>query len=129
MKLLASIVLGSCLLALPAAAATDWSKAKTVTVVTSEYRFTPNKLVFQQGVVYRLHIENSGKELHEFTAPEFFKAVELRDAAPLNADKVEIEIHPGESKDLFFLAHQAGRYKLRCSDHDWAGMTGQITVK
>ena len=116
-------------LASPASAAADWSNAQTVTVTTSEYHFAPDKLVFRHGVPYRLHIENHGKDLHEFTAPEFFKAVELRDGAPLNADKIEIEIPPGTSKDLYFLAHRSGRYPLRCSDHDWAGMKGKITVE
>ena len=39
------------------------------------------------------------------------------------------QIQPGEARDLTFVAKKAGRYKLICSDHDWAGMTGAITVK
>ncbi len=113
----------------PAAAAADWSQARPVTVVASEYQFSPDKLTFKRGVAYRLHIENHGKELHEFHAPAFFKAVELADPAVLNADRTEILIHPGEAKDLTFVAKKAGRYRLICSDHDWAGMTGAITVK
>ena len=113
----------------PALAAADWSQAKPVTVVASEYQFAPAKLVFRRGVAYRLHIENHGKETHEFTAPGFFKSVELGDPAILNADRTEIVIAPGEAKDLSFVAKRAGRYKLRCSDHDWAGMAGEITVK
>ena len=81
-----------------------------------------------QGVAYRLRVDNKGKETHEFTAPDFFKAVELRDAKPLNADHTEIVVQPGEHKDLYFVAKQAGSYKLICSDHDWAGMVGSITV-
>jgi uncharacterized cupredoxin-like copper-binding protein len=115
-------------LALPAAAA-DWSQAQSVTVVAKEYRFAPKKLSFAKGVVYRLHIDNRGKETHEFHAPEFFRAVELADPSVLNADKTEIVVAPGEAKDLVFVAKAAGRYKLICSDHDWAGMTGSITVK
>ena len=62
----AAIALGIVALAM---AATDWSKAETVTVVTTEYGFEPNRLTFRAGVPYRLHLENRGKELHEFTAP------------------------------------------------------------
>ena len=112
-----------------AAVAADWSGAQPVTVVASEYEFSPAKLIFKRGVTYRLQIENRGKEQHEFTAPEFFKAVRLGNAEALNADRTEIEIPPGTTKDLFFVARQSGHYPLRCSDHDWAGMTGTITVK
>lgn len=110
------------------AGATDWSAARKVRVVTVEYAFKPANLTFQQGVAYRLRVDNKGKETHEFTAPDFFKAVELRDAKPLNADHTEIVVQPGGHKDLYFVAKQAGSYKLICSDHDWAGMVGSITV-
>ena len=123
-----ALALALCPAALPAHAA-DWSKAKTFTVTTTEYRFSPKNLVFMRDTPYRLHIENHGKEMHEFTAPAFFKAIEMRDTAPLNPDKTEIEVSPGTAKDLYFAAAQPGKYKLRCSDHDWAGMTGSITVK
>jgi uncharacterized cupredoxin-like copper-binding protein len=128
MKLLSWIAVVLIVLATPAAAA-DWSQARPVRVVASEYQFSPAQLVFKRGQAYRLHVENHGKETHEFTAPEFFKAVELADSTVLNPDKTEILIHPGETKDLVFVAKKAGRYKLICSDHDWAGMTGTITVK
>jgi uncharacterized cupredoxin-like copper-binding protein len=110
------------------ARATDWSKAKPLTVVTDEYAFKPANLTFKQGVVYRLHLDNKGKETHEFTAPDFFKAIEMRDTKPLNADQTEIVVQPGQKKDFYFVAKQAGSYDLRCSDHDWAGMVGHITI-
>ena len=113
---------------LTSAVATDWSKAKKVTVVTVEYAFKPADLTFKQGVAYRLHLDNQGKETHEFTAPDFFKAIDMRDAKPLNADHTEIVLQPGEKKDLYFLAKQPGSYDLRCSDHDWAGMIGHIAI-
>ena len=114
--------------AAPAVAA-DWSQAQPVTVVASEYQFSPARLTFKRGIAYHLHLENHGKELHEFTAPEFFKAIRLRNAEALNADRTEVEIPPGTAKDLFFVPQQSGHYPLRCSDHDWAGMTGTITIK
>jgi len=111
------------------AVSADGSQPRQVTVVASEYQFSPARLVFKRGVAYRLHLENHGKELHEFHAPGFFKAVKLSDPTVLNADKTEIIIHPGEAKDLIFVPKKAGYYSLICSDHDWAGMTGAITVK
>ncbi len=120
--------LGLCLILLTAPVAGQGQERMT-DVVTSEYRFTPNNLTFKRGTAYRLHLENHGKETHEFTAPEFFKAVKLGNPGVLNADRTEIVLQPGETKELHFVAKTAGQYKLRCSDHDWAGMTGQITVK
>jgi uncharacterized cupredoxin-like copper-binding protein len=114
---------------LPSSArADDWSGAQTVTVVATEYAFTPNSLSFRKGVAYRLHLDNQGKETHEFTAPAFFKAIHIRDPQIANADLTEIVIQPGQHKDLFFIPQRPGSYKLRCSDHDWAGMLGDITI-
>ncbi len=110
------------------ARATDWSKAQKITVATVEYAFQPASLTFHQGVAYRLHLDNKGKETHEFTAPDFFKAIDMRDAKALNADHTEIVLQPGQKKDLYFVAKQTGSYKLVCSDHDWAGMVGDITI-
>ncbi len=126
-KLLAAIALAIAWAA-PAIAA-DGAPPRPVTVIASEYQFSPAKLTFKRGVAYRLHVENHGKELHEYHAPAFFKAVELGNPTVLNADQTEIIIQPGEAKDLTFVPKKPGRYKLICADHDWAGMTGAITVK
>ena len=119
---------GIVLLSAQNAVAVDWSKAQTVTVVTTEYAFKPKSLTFHSGVTYRLHLDNRGRETHEFTAPEFFKAIRLRNPKVVDADRVEIVLQPGERKDLFFVAKTPGSYELSCSDHDWAGMVGDITI-
>jgi uncharacterized cupredoxin-like copper-binding protein len=130
MKTVAAVLLAAGLAVMPlgGAGAVDWSKAQKITVVTTEYKFTPNSLTFHKGIAYRLHLDNKGKEAHEFTAPAFFKAIEMRDARPLNTDQTEIVIQPGQKKDLYFVPNTPGTYDLRCSDHDWAGMTGGITI-
>ena len=123
-----AIVAGLTILPWAGAPAADWSTAQKITVVTTEYKFTPSHLTFRKGAAYRLHVDNKGKETHEFTAPEFFKAVELREAKALTPDHTEIVVRPGQHKDLYFVATEAGSYKLRCADHDWAGMVGDITI-
>ena len=110
------------------ALATDWAHAKRITVVMVEYAFKPAKLTFRQGISYHLHLENKGKETHEFTAPDFFKAIEMRNPDLTGADHTEIVVQPGKNADFYFVAKQPGSYDLRCSDHDWAGMTGSITI-
>jgi uncharacterized cupredoxin-like copper-binding protein len=114
---------------LRAVTAADWAKARFVTVVTVEYRFLPEHLVFRAGVAYRLHVVNRGHELHELTAPDFFKTAALRNPEPLNREQTELVLQPGEQRDLYFVAKRPGHYDMRCADHDWAGMTGDITVK
>lgn len=119
-----------CAAAAPAGAAgVDWAKARLVAVTTVEYRFEPNHLVFRRGVPYRLHAVNRGHELHELTAPDFFKTAELGNPQVLNREHSELVLQPGEHKDLYFVARRRGHYDLRCADHDWAGMTGDITVE
>ena len=107
----------------------DWSKADRADLVAVEYTFEPNHLSFRRDQTYRLHVENHGREIHELTAPDFFKSVELRNPDVLNQDRTELVLHPGDKKDLYFVALKPGRYDMRCADHDWAGMTGDITVE
>lgn len=114
-----------------AAPADDSASAPSAeaTVVLSEYRFSPDHLVFRRGAAYRLLLENRGKELHEFTAPTFFRAVSVRTPGMLAAGRGEIVLQPGERKELQFVASVPGRYALFCADHDWAGMTGDIVIE
>ena len=107
----------------------DWSKAERVNVSMVEYQFIPNHLTFRRGVRYRLHLENKGNELHEFTAPAFFAAVTLRDPRVLWTGGQEVVVQPGASADIDFIARHSGHYDLTCADHDWAGMTGAIIVQ
>ena len=107
----------------------DWSKAQLVALTTVEYAFQPNHQNLRHDIAYRLHVENHGRELHELTAPDFFKAVELRNPEALNREQTEIVLQPNEQKDLYFVTLRSGHYDMWCADHDWAGMTGDITVE
>jgi len=122
---LLAFILGNAL----AADAVDWSKAVAVTVSLVDERFVPDKLVFKHGVPYRLRLENTGHHMHEFTAPEFLKAVTVRNPEVLVEAKNEVLLQPGEHKELYFVAPAPGKFELTCADHDWDGMTGNITVE
>ena len=100
-----------------------------ITVDTLEYSFRPADLRFRHGVPYRLHLENIGKEMHEFTAPEFFKAVDVENPEVLVAAGNEVLLQPGDRKDVRFIPRIPGRYHLTCADHDWAGMIGEIVIE
>jgi hypothetical protein len=71
-------------------------------------RFRPDHLGFRQGVRYRLRLENSGTEPHEFTAPAFFKAIDLANPHVLTAGGQEVILQPGEWKEVYFAARQPG---------------------
>jgi uncharacterized cupredoxin-like copper-binding protein len=107
------------------------SDTKTITVdlFMVDYKFIPTHLTFQQGLHYRLHMENHGKETHEVTAPTFFASATIDNPDVLNREHTEVVMQPGDAKDLLFTAPKAGTYDLRCSDHDWNGMIGGITVE
>lgn len=105
------------------------SDPATINVVMVDYKFEPDHLTFKHGVPYRLHLENHGKETHEFTAPTFFAASKIGNPDVLNREHSEIVMQPGDVKDLFVTPGPAGNYDLRCADHDWNGMTGGITVQ
>lgn len=115
-------------LSAPGADHVDWSAATVVTVELVDERFVPNTLAFHQGVPYRLHLENTGTFMHEFTAPEFFKAVSVRNHEALDPQQREVTLQPKEQQDVYFVPRTPGRYALWCADHDWAGMTGNITI-
>jgi uncharacterized cupredoxin-like copper-binding protein len=122
-------LLAAALVLLAAAPAVDWSHAQPMTVVMVDDRFQPDHLTFKHGTPYRLRLENHGKDLHEFTAPEFFAAVTMRDPGQLANGGQEVVVQPGGSADVFLEPFRAGTYHLTCADHDWDGMVGEIVVR
>jgi len=109
-------MLAAALLVAGCAASAQGPAAVTVDLV--DYRFVPDHLVFRRGVAYRLHLANKGGEQHEFTAPEFLKAIEIENPEVVGTYGTDIVLQPGEQKDLLFIAPQPGIFKLICSDHD-----------
>jgi len=106
----------------------DWSSAQRVEIRMIEYEFVPNQLRFRRGQPYQLHLVNSGKEGHDFAAPDFFTSVQLRDTGAPNTIGTPVFVQPGQIAEIYFIAYKAGLFPLRCADHDWAGMTATIIV-
>ncbi|HEV2956179.1 MAG TPA: hypothetical protein VGX95_08675 [Xanthobacteraceae bacterium] len=109
------------------AAAVDWPQAQRIEVRMIEYEFVPSTLRLHHGVPYRLHLINAGKEGHDFTAPDFFAAVQVKNRDALT-DGRSIYLPPGASADVYFIAPAAALFAPRCADHDWAGMTATIVI-
>lgn len=110
----------------PLAAAT--AEPTTLTVDLTDDKFVPDHLVFHHGTRYRLHLTNSGKHLHEFTAPKFFANAIIENPTALSHNRGEVVLQPGETKDVLLTSRKRGAYELKCADHDWEGMVGSITV-
>ena len=117
----------SLLLLLPGVSGAEEPQLITVQLVDDQFK--PDQLTFRAGVPYRLRLENRGKEMHEFTAPEFLKTVEVANRDVLEQAGNEVLVQPGTAKELRFVARKRGRYPLICADHEWDNMVGEITVE
>src|SRR5579875_3616742 len=71
---------------------------KNVTVVITDHGFSPNKLTEPLHHPVHLHIENTGKEMHEFAIPEY--RIYTR------------TLGPGETSDVEFSPWQAGSFVM-----------------
>lgn len=107
----------------------DWSRAQQVTVTLSSFSFEPATIHLHAGQPVMLRLVNDGRGGHNFSAPEFFAASQLRaqDQALLSKGAVEVGGH--DSKNIG-LVPRAGTYKLRCTHtmHSAFGMKGEIVV-
>jgi uncharacterized cupredoxin-like copper-binding protein len=113
----------------PPASNVDWSHAQPISVLMVDDRFVPDRLSLRHGEPYRLHLENHGKDLHEFTAPAFFAHAIVRDPGALANGGQEVVLRAGTAIDVHLMPLAPGTYRLICADHDWDGMTGEIVVE
>ena len=67
-----------------AAEAVDWSRPVGARILMSEFAFAPREVAFVAGRPVRLEIQNSGQVGHVFSAPGFFRSVEVRELALLD---------------------------------------------
>lgn len=125
-------LLAFALFALPAAAAAqppDWVRAQRVEVRLSSFDFTPSTLRLKAGRPVVLHLVNSSSGGHDFAAPAFFAAAQIRPQDRAALSRGRIEVRGGRSVDIA-LVPKAGRYPLKCSHafHKTLGMSGEIVV-
>ena len=117
--------------------AADWSKMETTTVTMTDFAFNPATLSLRQGIPYKLIIKNEGTQKHYFTAEDFFRAIATRKLQSNSDGEVKapyfsaIEVYPGRSLDLYFIAVKTGNYPLDCTieGHAGMGMKGEIRIE
>ena len=101
---------------------------RVVEVRLSSFEFAPSTIRLRAGEPIVLRLVNSGRGGHNFAAPEFFAAAELRSPAALRAGAVEV---PSRGSVDIRLVPRRGSYRLRCTHtfHTAFGMRGEILVE
>jgi uncharacterized cupredoxin-like copper-binding protein len=138
-----------------ALAAGDLSRQEPIEVAVElgkpgQHAFTPSKLRFETGKLYKLVLRNPSSDPHYFTSHAFtqliytrkVQVVQTRDGktVPLAEFKGairEIEVYPGQTAEWWFVPVAAGRVTdLRCGivgadgkSHADHGMVGEIVVE
>jgi len=138
-----------------ALAAGDLSKQTPIEVTVDlgspgKHAFSPNKLRFETGKLYKLVLRNPSNDPHYFTSHGFSQMIwtrkvqvtQSRDGktntlAEFKGAIREVEVYPGQSAEWWFVPVAAGRVNdLRCgitaSDgrtHADHGMTGEIVIE
>lgn len=114
-------------LAAPAAA----QAPAVVDVQLSNFKFAPREIVLDHGRSYVLRLRNVADGGHDFTAREFFAAAKVAAEDRRWVSDGEVEVPPGQTRDIRLTAPAAGRYNLKCTHslHKLFGMTGKIIVR
>lgn len=101
-----------------------------MTVALSNFSFSPNAIQLRAGVPTTLHLQNSSRGGHNFSAPEFFAAARIdpKSASYVRNGTVEV---PGHGAVNVTLVPTAGSYRLKCTHtlHSTFGMKGNILVR
>lgn len=121
---------GIALTALVVPSATAQAPA-TVNVQLSNFKFTPRTIILDQGRPYVLRLANVAGGGHNFVAPSFFAAAAIAPSDRGSVQDGEIEVAPGQVREIRLTAPRAGSYKVKCTHrfHKFLGMSGTIVVR
>jgi plastocyanin len=108
----------------------SWASATPITVALSSFAYTPSTVRLPAGVPVRLILTNDSNGGHNFAAPEFFAAANVRIEDRASIRRGTVEVRRGSSVTVH-LVPRAGRYRLRCTHllHTGFGMSGEIVVE
>lgn len=93
------------------------SNAAEITVVTTEFKFTPDTVTLKTGDRIRLTLDNSQGKL-----PHVLKQADLG---------ISVIAEPGQKATFEFVVTKAGKFDFVCSlaGHKEAGMVGEVVVQ
>ena len=116
-------------------AAADWGGAQTMEIAFGERSLAPRKRVFRAGRAYGLRLRNTDVAAHNFSAPGFFKAIAVQRVVSAAGESrarhwLSLDLAPGESRTLYFVAVRRGLYELNCgvAGHAARGETGTVEI-
>ena len=124
-----------------ALAAGDLSKQDPIEVkvrlgsAKNELTFSPNKLTFETGKLYKLVMINSSDYKHYFSSPGFAASIWTRKVQDGSMEVKgairEVGLLPGKKAEWFFVPVKTGVFGLFChiKGHREAGMEGKIIIK
>jgi uncharacterized cupredoxin-like copper-binding protein len=101
-----------------------------VTIVMSNFRYSPEMIALVHGRAYALELSNTARGGHNFMAPDFFAAAQVDPADRAGIVKGGVELAGGERVTIHLVAPAPGRYRVRCTHlfHRAFGMSGEIVV-
>ena len=111
----------------PAVPASD--AAQTITIVLTDFAFTPDHVTLQAGVPVRLRLVNQSDGGHDFSAPAFFAASSFPAGSMAPAGgKIEVGAH--QTAEVALTPNVPGNYPVECTHflHSLFGMTATIQV-
>ena len=105
--------------------------AAAINVQLSNFKFTPRTILLDRGRPYVLRLYNASSGGHDFAAPAFFGAAIVAPGDRRWVSGGEVEVPPGQLREIRLTAPAAGTYKLRCTHrfHKTLGMSGRIIVR
>ena len=127
-RLLAAFVLA--LVAAPAGGATEWRQAREVEVTLSNFDIEPGTIRLKAGAPARLRLVNISQSGHSFSAPDLFRASQLRSRDQRLVEGGSVEVPAGDVREVV-LVPTPGRYSVRCGNflHWILGMRSEIIVE
>jgi uncharacterized cupredoxin-like copper-binding protein len=96
-----------------------------------EYHFNPAEIDLVHGQSYLLRVTNTGSKAHDLSAKAFFQAAAVAPADAAEVKDGSIEVAPGESADVAFVAGAPASFEMHCTHplHSMLGMNGKIVVR
>jgi hypothetical protein len=123
------LLLSAFLLAAPAAAQ-DWPSAAEYDVLLTSFEIQPRVIHLKAGEPVRLRFINNSEVRHVFSAPDFFRAAELRGRDRRLVKGGALAVEPLSDVTLAFVP-KAGRYEARGDNlfRRVLGMRARIVVE
>jgi hypothetical protein len=119
------------LLALGApAVAQDWRMAPEYDVALTSFEIKPQVIKLKAGEPVKLRFVNDSAQVHRFSAPDFFRNIQLSDHDRPLVRHGGVRLAPFEDETIAFVPH-AGRYKVTGDNlfRRVLGMTATIIVQ